>query len=349
MKCNRLDGYLDLGQPDGRITPCCLIDTTLGWQSNIYTGDDENEWTDAKKRLEKGWIKECFICETNENNGHESMRQTSIKDGMQVALDFTCNFMCRICRPSLSSKWDATDENWSRFDKDHYYKEKNRKAFSLAQERFLNYIDLSRLKEVHIVGGEPFYSKKLLSFLKKIPKRSKISINTNGSIFPEQKIINELQKFDSIQIDISIDAVGELAECIRYGTKWKHIETNINRHISMWDEVFIYSTISVLNVNKMNEVYDFAGGDEYHGGRSRINALTYPNFLRLEQIALSDRKEWGINDLKKLGDFNNIIFSEVEIKKEHSKLVEFLNTCDKHQKIFFKNVNPQIWKLIDGN
>ena len=99
----------------------------------------------------------------------------------------------------------------------------------------------------------------------------------------------------------------------------------------------------------MNEVYDFAGGDEYHGGRSRMNALTYPNFLRLEQIALSDRKEWGINDLKKLGDFNNIIFSEVEIKKAHSKLVAFLNTCDKHQKIFFKNVNPQIWKLIDGN
>ena len=48
MKCNRLDGYLDLGQPDGRITPCCLFDTTLGWQSNIYTGDVENEWIDAK-------------------------------------------------------------------------------------------------------------------------------------------------------------------------------------------------------------------------------------------------------------------------------------------------------------
>ena len=50
MKCNRLDGYLDLGQPDGRITPCCLFDTTLGWQSNIYTGDVENEWIDAKSK-----------------------------------------------------------------------------------------------------------------------------------------------------------------------------------------------------------------------------------------------------------------------------------------------------------
>ena len=29
-----------------------------------------------------------------------------------------------------------------------------------------------------------------------------------------------------------------------------------------WDEVYIYSTISLMNVNKMNEVYDFAGGDE---------------------------------------------------------------------------------------
>ena len=349
MKCNRLNGFLDLSQADGRVTPCCLFDTNHGWKSNIYTGDLESEWNDARERLKKGWIPECFICEDNERNGHESMRQTAIKDGMQIALDFTCNFMCRICRPALSSKWDSVDENWTRFDKDHYYKDENRKNFSYAQERFLNYSDLSNLKEVNIVGGEPFYSKKLLWFLKKIPKSVKISINTNGSIFPEKNIINELEKFKSVQVDISIDAVGELAECIRFGTKWNDIEKNVKKHISYWDHVYVYSTISILNVNKMNDVYDFAGGDEYHGGRSRMNALTYPNFLRLEQISLNTRKKWGIKQLKGLGDFNNIIFSNTKIDIEHSKLIDFLNTCDKHQKISFKNINPEIWNIINGH
>ena len=349
MKCNRLNGFLDLSQADGRVTPCCLFDTTHGWKSNIYTGDLESEWNDARERLKKGWIPECFICEDNEKNGHESMRQTAIKDGMQIALDFTCNFMCRICRPALSSKWDSVDENWTRFDKDHYYKDENRKLFFDAQNRYLNYVDLSELQEINIVGGEPFYSKKLKHFLKRLPKTSKISLNTNGSIFPDNQILKLLETFSSVQIDISIDAIGPLAECIRYGTIWKDVEKNIEKHIKQWDEVYIYSTISLMNVNKMNEVYDFAGGDEYHGGRSRMNALFNPSFLRHEQIPLSYRKNWGIKELQALNDFNNIIYSQNKIKLEYEKVKDFLNTCDKHQGIKFKDVNPEIWEIINEN
>ena len=347
MKCNRLDGFLDLSLADGRITPCCLFDTSHGWKSNIYSGDVTEEWVDARNRLKKEWIPECVICENNEKNGHESMRNTAIKNGMQISLDFTCNFMCRICRPSLSSKWDSINENWTRFDKEHYYKDKNRKLFSDAQARFLNYLDLSQLEEVSIVGGEPFLSKKLLLFLKKIPKNAKISFNTNGSIFPDDNLLKILDTFSSVQVDISIDAIGPLAECIRYGTIWNEVEKNIKKHIEYWDEVYIYSTISILNVNKMNEVYDFAGGDEYHGGRSIMNALFNPNFLRLEQIPLKYRKKWGIKELKSNGDFNNIIYSNSEVKKEYDKIKDFLLTCDKHQNINFKDVNPEIWELLN--
>ena len=70
--------------------------------------------------------------------------------------------MCRICKPSLSSKWDSINEDWTRFDKEHYYKDENRKLFPGAQEKFLNYIDLSELELVRIVGGEPFLSKRQL-------------------------------------------------------------------------------------------------------------------------------------------------------------------------------------------
>lgn len=347
MKCNRLNGFLDLSLSDGRITPCCLFDTSYGWKSNIYTGDVDFEWQDAKSRLDKNWIPECSICEKNEENGHESMRQTAISNGMQISLDFTCNFMCRICRPSLSSKWDSVDEDWTRFDSDHYYRDDNRKKFSEAQNKFLNYIDLSELKEVSIVGGEPFYSKKLKYFLKKLPKQVKLSLNTNGSIFPDDEIVKLLNKFSSVQIDISIDAIESLAECIRFGTKWNDVENNIKKHISCWDHVYIYSTISVLNVNKMNEVYDFAGGDEYHGGRSRMNALFNPNFLRLEQIPLFYRKNWGIEELTANGDFNNIIYSDSRVEKEFDKVIDFLKTCDKHQGIKFKDVNPEIWDILN--
>ncbi len=99
----------------------------------------------------------------------------------------------------------------------------------------------------------------------------------------------------------------------------------------------------------MNEVYDFANGDQYHGGRSMMNELINPSFLRLEQIPLSYRKKWGIYELKGLNDFNNIIYSKDEIQLEHQKAVDFLNTCDKHQGIKFKDVNPEIWEIINEN
>ena len=48
MKCNRLDGHMDLCSADGRVTPCCLFDTSHGWKSNIYTGAVDEEWEDAR-------------------------------------------------------------------------------------------------------------------------------------------------------------------------------------------------------------------------------------------------------------------------------------------------------------
>ena len=348
MKCPRLDGFRDLTASDGRVTPCCVFDTSNGWKSSIYTGIDEPEWKSARDRLEEGWTQECYICETNEKNGHESMRQSSIKDGIQISLDFTCNFMCRSCKPALSSKWDSHshDEDWTRFDSEHFYHEPKKKIHSESVDRFLNFIDLSRLKEIRIVGGEPFYSKKLLTFLQRLPKTSKICFNTNGSIFPEDKVLRELDKFDEVQMDLSIDAVGELAECIRYGTDWNEVERNIARHIEYWNRVFIFSTVSVMNVNKMNEVYDFAGGDEYHGGRSRMNPLYDPSFLKLEQIPIVHRKKWGIKELTGNGDFNNIIWSNQQVKNEHEKTRDFLMTCDKYQGWKFSKVNPEIWELL---
>lgn len=346
MKCNRLNGFIDLSLADGRITPCCLFDTSYGWKSNIYTGDVESEWVDARNRLDEDWIPECSICKVNEKNGHESMRKTAITHGMHISLDFTCNFMCRICRPALSSKWDSIDEDWTRFDKDHFYKEEKRKEFPEAQTRFLNYLDLSQLEEVSIVGGEPFLSKKLLLFLKKLPKKANIHFNTNGSIFPSDQILTELDRFNSVKMDISIDAIGPLAECIRFGTKWDEVDKNIQKHISHW-ETYIYSTISLLNINRMQEVWDYAGGDEYHGGISRMNSLFDPSFLRTEHIPLSYRKNWGIKELTGNNDFNNLIFSKEKIEPEYKKSIDFLETCDKHQGIRFKDVNPEIWEIIN--
>jgi hypothetical protein len=79
-----------------------------------------------------------------------------------------------------------------------------------------------------------------------------------------------------------------------------------------------------------------------------MNSLTHPNFLRPEQIPIDQRQSWIIPSLRGVGDFNNLITSDLSVKYEHEKCVDFLKTCDKHQGVNFKDVNPEIWKIING-
>ena len=272
MKCNKMLSHIDIGQPDGRIVPCCLFDTSLHemqygvkWleHSSIYSSSsnigESFVWQDMKDKMKEGWIPECFICEDNEDSGHQSMRQVWNKkrlkggiESLEISLDFTCNFMCRICRPSLSSKWASVKENWTRFDRDHYYVDPNRKMFANKQEEYLKSLDLSNLKSVRLVGGEPFFSKRFEDFIDFLPEGVKLYINTNASIFPNERIVSNIKrKCSSVNVDLSIDAIGDLAQCTRYGTKWNEVDHNIQRHKKTWQATKIFTTISILNINKL--------------------------------------------------------------------------------------------------
>ena len=38
-------------------------------------------------------------------------------EGIELALDYTCNFMCRMCTPALSTSWRKYDEDWPTIDR----------------------------------------------------------------------------------------------------------------------------------------------------------------------------------------------------------------------------------------
>lgn len=340
--------YLDFYNPDGSVTPCCYFDkekTSFGWNSYI-PNIKYFEWYDMKERMSEGWIPECHICENQEKLGFESMRQEWNKrssasvglEGIELALDYTCNFMCRTCTPALSTAWRKFDEDWERFD-GHFW----RPTHNYNSLNFLKTLDLSELKTVRVVGGEPFLSNRLQEFLDILPIGCEIVFNTNGSVFPDQKIVDTLLDKFKVKIDISIDAIGNLAECIRFGTIWEEVSKNIDRHFDTWDLVKIYTTISVLNVNRINDVYD------KWKDNCEMNNLTHPNFLRPEQIPINYRESWKIPSLKGVGDFNNLILSDLPVEYEYEKCVDFLNTCDNHQGVNFKDVNPVIWEIINGH
>ena len=56
--------------------------------------------------------------------------------------------------------------------------------------------------------------------------------------------------------------------------------------------------------------------------------------------------EIGPEDVNK-NDIKNEIISLCYKEKEYDKIKDFLLTCDKHQNINFKDVNPEIWELLN--
>ena len=346
-RCNKMYNHLDFYNPDGSVTPCCHFDkgkTKFGWNSYIPK-IKYFEWYDMRERMSEGWIPECHICENQEKLGFESMRQewnsrscSSIGiEGIELALDYTCNFMCRMCTPALSTSWRKYDEDWERFD-GHFWSP----AHNHSSLDYLKTLNLSNLKTARVVGGEPFLSNSLQEFLDILPRGCEIVFDTNGSIFPDQKIVDILLDKFKVQVDISIDAIGDLAECIRFGTIWEEVNKNIDKHFDTWNLVNIHTTISILNVNRINDIYDI------WNDRCVMNNLTHPNFLRPEQIPIEQRQSWKIPSLRGVGDFNNLILSDLSVEYEYKKCIDFLKTCDKHQGIKFKDVNSELWEIING-
>ena len=77
------------------------------------------------------------------------------------------------------------------------------------------------MRELKILGGEPFLENKYLDIFKKINKKNiDLFFVTNNSIFPKDEWIEELSKFKSVRFIISLDGVHEVAEFVRYGKKF---------------------------------------------------------------------------------------------------------------------------------
>ena len=134
--------------------------------------------------------------------------------------------------------------------------------------RELEQQDLSHLQYVGVFGGEPFMARHWQQFVELLDSKTDLSkvliqINSNFSTFPKPHIIDLFKKFRTVDLRISIEATGPLAEYIREGLKFQKFESNIKK----WQEVAKeYPNIkltphmanSVYNINKIVEFEEWA-------------------------------------------------------------------------------------------
>lgn len=293
---------------DGSFRECCQTNPQLdGQESKVidwwYHNADLNEFRASliKPKLPT----KCSNCELQESVINSSYRieinkQTNIKDSTinfpsrwHICFSNKCNLACWTCSETFSSVIEKQKHRLGKIDIIESIDSKFNKLWdSDLKDKILESYNHHDIINLSFLGGEPTYNKKLLDFLKylidnNLSNRTRLELTTNGTQ-PLDKIHQLLDKkvWKYISVFISIDAIGKKAEWVRYGSVWKNIDDNVNKIKDLVEYCEIQSTISILNIANITDVYDYA---KSQGLKFTPSLVSDPEFMNL--------KSWDGNNL----------------------------------------------------
>lgn len=242
MECKFLQHGLAISY-DNITKPCCSFkydpkNSVSAYDTDLATYHSTDYVKSLRTQLENGiWPTECNSCKVKEQLGKSSMREmgnrsyenyTATDITLEIRPGNVCNFACQTCWPAASSRvtsffqqagFDVTTPNKPKFGIDG--------NANIVDYEFLDSIK-HRIKDVVILGGEPFYDKNCLAFLDWAIK----NLSANMTLFTNTSIVREdiISAYPgTLTIVSSLDAVGKPAEYIRFGTEWDVVEKTFNQ------------------------------------------------------------------------------------------------------------------------
>lgn len=299
MECKFLDHGIAIGY-NQVVKPCCVWQADQSYKEKFHISKidikkfhEYQEIQDTKKQLANNeWPAGCIKCRNIEEQGRfDSMRYNAkqaygnFRKGditLEIRPGNTCNFACQTCWPSASSRVKQ------------YYKKLNLIKDTDINQNITDFkylIDLThRIKTVVLLGGEPFYDKNCLKFLKfaETNLNANIIIFTNGSCIDYNFIENYK---GTLTLVFSLDAIGKSAEYVRNGTEWQEVLTNYRKCKNYGNiERRVNITTSPYNYHLLEDLIDFLIQDwpsvvSFHGAnQSEMGERSVPTKYRKEII-----------------------------------------------------------------
>lgn len=357
---------VSLVESKGHIRPCCKF-YWVGETPTIFDVDSLDRvhelpfYKNIQQQLQSGeWPEHCRDCASRESAGLQSRRQFTNKmyasnnwiepgyiQDLEIAMDYTCNMMCRSCSAGASSKWGSASTVLEQFAELDIETDsvKNYKDYSDRFKQVLANTDLSRARHVKLEGGEPFYSKHFDWFVDKLYTEAdhtklRLNITTNGSVFPRPQTLEKLQKLRAT-ISYSLDGYGELASTLRWGVDWQTIENNICRMRDTTLSLTSNITVGLGNIGKLQPLRDFLLDMRINDNYSFI---THPEYLSVYQFDVATRKQWCMG----IDKFDKELLADINIEPELDKFVSSNSVLDDYQQLTLRDVNPQIYEVVDA-
>jgi len=342
----------------------------------IFKHDVEEVWnSDHYKKIRKQFIdgempSTCERCYREEDSGIRSPRagfnEKWWTDDVIVAEDIPvdiryidlrlgnlCNLKCRMCNPWASSMWV---KDWNEviptakltpsnpIDDDTLQYMKVMTEWPDYKKTELNFQDISHtVEEIYLTGGEPTLAVsqyKLLDYCieNNLAKNIRLKYNTNLTNIPP-KMIEYWADFKRVQLNCSIDAVGERDRYIRYPSSWKKVEQNFDALSKLSNvNIQIHCTIQALNICVLHELLEFAGSRGLEGDQVYLNILNHPSCLNI-RVLPTELKNMAANSLAeyfhwpKVEDVIKYMFAEDWHEKHWEEFKAYNLKTDKLQKM----------------
>jgi organic radical activating enzyme len=354
--------------------------------------------------IEKGKRPEiCSMCWKDEDLGIESYRQQMNdryshyeylykelkEDGsldakikfLDLRFNNTCNLKCVMCSSQFSTSWIAEEKKMleevnEKSNKEHLASKINEyksESFKWSKEfenieGIMEFVD--DLERINFAGGEPLLAKAHTSFLESLIERGvnkniMLSYNTN-TCYITQEILDLWSNFKSVKLLLSIDAVNEQLEYIRYPIKWNEIIAKLDliensKHSNIYCTINL--TLNALNVPYLTDIIDWKLKSKYK--RIHYNEptqdylfymmpLVYPNHLSIQVLP----KDVKIKIIKDLDIYENTVsakfmkaFKQVKdvtikhmLDQDKSELlpqfIDYCNALDKTRNLDFRKTFP---------
>lgn len=351
--CNAFDNHMCVSLT-GSWSPCCRFSGNKGHKIKDYSFIEfkNSEFFKNLKEVSKNtWHPGCIRCKLDEERTNSSYRVffNNTFSGKQqiefieINLSNECNLTCRMCSSTYSTSWKKLLKNNNELLK--YIDDTPSIEFDISQ--ILSDIDLTHLKRIKNLGGEPFITPQIRDLFEYLDNRQLIEnlifeCNTNCTLFPD-KWVDYLKRFKKLQICLSVDGYGPLNDYIRHGKSWDVIEKNIYKwkefslqHSNV--ELDLFATIQAYNLHNIKQLKHFCNSV---GIKFTSSVLRFPEYLSINVLP----KEYL--DLIKDAE-NEIYYKSISYKDEEFKVFkEYTKKLDKIHNVNYRDVIPSLEKFME--
>lgn len=319
--CNSVPGKNFIKKSEG--VPYKLYKDNLeeAWNSETYKTIREQMLTGERPEM-------CLRCFREEDSGIRSARQAwneKWKEDKEYTVDAPfdikyvdlrlgnlCNLKCRMCNPYASNQWV---EEWGLVEDalspSEYERLKNM-SWPEHEKTWENLFSIAdSVDEIYLTGGEPTIIKeqhKLLDYFidKGTAHKIKLKYNTNLTNVPNH-LLDKWSKFKRIQLNCSIDAVGDLDRYIRYPSNWSAIERNFEKIRTLDNaNIEIHCTVQMYNILYIDKLIEWALP---YGHKIYFNILNHPEYLNIRclPIQLKNLAQLRLQQYRELPKVEGII------------------------------------------